>query len=63
MCTARAFENDIVFVYCNAAGELKDGKIDAVLSGRSQITDPREKVVCMAKGNREGLLVTEVELP
>lgn len=35
LCTARAFENNILFAYCNAAGELKTPAGEAVLSGRS----------------------------
>ncbi len=69
LCTTRAFENNILFAYCNAAGELKaeaglDGTPgqDAVLSGRSQLTHPLDKVVCKAEGNKEKLLVATVEL-
>ena len=37
-----AFENEIVFVYCNAAGEINKGKYSDVLTGigHSQITVP-----------------------
>ena len=62
LCTTRAFENNILFVYCNAAGELPDDAGDAVLSGRSQITHPLHKVVCKAEGNKEELLFAEVAL-
>jgi predicted amidohydrolase len=62
LCTARAFENNIIFAYCNAAGELHVEGHDAVLSGRSQITHPHEKVVCKAEGNVEELLIAEVTL-
>lgn len=60
LCTTRAFESDIVFAYCNAAGDLRTAEVDAVLSGRSQITHPAEKVVCKAEGNAEELLVARV---
>ena len=69
LCTTRAFENNILFAYCNAAGELKGEHganggpgADAVLSGRSQVTHPLDKVVCKAEGNKEALLVATVEL-
>lgn len=60
MCLARAFENDIVFVYCNAAGTVGEDSADGTLSGRSQATHPHEKVLCKAKGNREEVLYASV---
>jgi predicted amidohydrolase len=62
LCVTRAFENNIVFAYCNAAGELDAAGKPAVLSGRSQITHPLEKVVCKAEGNAEELLFARVKL-
>jgi predicted amidohydrolase len=62
LCTARAFENNIVLAYCNAAGALKAPGMDAVLSGRSQVTHPVHKVVAQADGNAEELLMATVEL-
>lgn len=56
LCVARSFENDIVFAYCNAAGLVGEEKADGVLSGRSQVTHPHEKVLCKAKGNTEEML-------
>jgi predicted amidohydrolase len=57
LCVARSFESDIVFAYCNAAGLVGEDKADGVLSGRSQVTHPHEKVLCRAKGNKEELLL------
>jgi len=62
LCTTRAFENNIVFVYCNAAGDLKMDGIDAVLSGRSQITHPQEMVVAKVEGNAERSIMAKVQL-
>jgi predicted amidohydrolase len=62
LCTARAFENNIVLAYCNAAGTLKAPGVDAVLSGHSQLTHPLHKVVAQAGGNNEELLLATVEL-
>ena len=36
------------------------GEVEAVLSGRSQITHPVEKVVCKSEGNEEELLFARV---
>ena len=60
LCTARSFENDLVLVYCNAAGRVGETKAEGTLSGRSQITHPHEKVVCKAKGNKEELLIADI---
>lgn len=62
LCRTRAFENDIVFVYCNAAGELETetGNDNVVLSGRSQITHPQTGVVVQANGNSEQVLTAKV---
>ena len=62
LCTTRAFENNIVFVYCNAAGDLRTEGMDAVLSGRSQITHPLDKVLGKAEGNSEKMIQVDVAL-
>ncbi|MEO8068332.1 MAG: carbon-nitrogen hydrolase family protein [Flavobacteriales bacterium] len=62
LCTTRAFENNILFAYCNAAGKLRSEGTEAVLSGRSQITHPMHKVVCKAEGNNEEMLIGRVQL-
>jgi len=62
LCTTRAFENNILLAYCNAAGELSTPLGDAVLSGRSQLTHPLDKVVVKAEGNAEELLFARVSL-
>ena len=62
LCTTRAFENNILFAYCNAAGQLKQGGRIDVLSGRSQLTHPTEKVLVKSNGNREQLLVVRAKL-
>lgn len=62
LCTTRAFENNILFAYCNAAGELETPAGDTVLSGRSQITHPLDKVLVKAEGNAEEVLTTRVVL-
>lgn len=62
LCRTRAFENDIVFAYCNAAGELEmeEGTDDAVLSGRTQVTHPHEGVLVKAEGSVERMLLAKI---
>ncbi len=62
LCTTRAFENNILLAYCNAAGELSTPDGDTVLSGRSQITHPVNKVVVKAEGHVEELLFARLIL-
>lgn len=62
LCTARAFENNIVFAYCNAAGSLETDGVKAVLSGHSQVTHPALKVVAKVESNNEEMLVADVPL-
>ncbi|MEO5733142.1 MAG: carbon-nitrogen hydrolase family protein [Rubrivivax sp.] len=62
LCLTRAFEHGLAFAYCNAAGDLKAEGLDAVLSGRSQVTHPLEKVLVRAEGNDECVLVTTVRI-
>lgn len=63
LCTTRAFENNIVFVYCNAAGVLQHSGNRSVLSGRSQVTHPLERVIAQCEGNAEKLLLVRTQLP
>jgi predicted amidohydrolase len=62
LCTTRAFENNILLAYCNAAGTLQQPGSAAVLSGRSQVTHPLQKVLAKCADNDEDLLVTRDEL-
>lgn len=63
LCTTRAFENNILFAYCNAAGELPspDGST-AVLSGRSQVTHPLDKVLVKCADNAEELVICDAQV-
>jgi predicted amidohydrolase len=62
LCTARAVDHQIALAYCNAAGELQSEGLDAVLSGRSQITHPQQHVVAKANGNAEQIVFAELAL-
>lgn len=66
LCLSRAFESDLVLAYCNAAGlvgsgEKGEAKAAGVLSGRSQLVHPHDKVLARAKGNGEQMLVETFE--
>ncbi|WP_418317189.1 carbon-nitrogen hydrolase family protein [Piscinibacter sakaiensis] len=60
LCTVRAFENDLVVAYCNAAGVLGAGTATSVLSGRSQICHPLLKTLCKAQNNAEQMLIGQL---
>ncbi len=62
LCSARAFENEIVLVYCNAAGEFSTpGFIDELI-GHSQVVVPLQGVVKKLSHNNEEMIVTEIDL-
>lgn len=61
LCVARAFENEIILVYCNAAGEVNGGKKKEVLIGHSQITVPFKGAIRKLNHNREAMFVQEVD--
>jgi len=63
ICQARTFENNLTFVYANAAGAMKDrGNETDTLIGHSQIITPILGRVAFANHNRETMLVREVDL-
>jgi predicted amidohydrolase len=61
LCVGRAFENEIIFVYCNAAGKLELGKYSDTLIGHSQITVPFKGVLNKLDHNKEGMFIQEVD--
>lgn len=63
LCLSRAFENNIGFVYCNAAGTLVTDGIETTLSGRSQVTHPTDKVINSFEGNEEGMFLASLNIP
>ncbi|MBP7056886.1 carbon-nitrogen hydrolase family protein [Candidatus Gracilibacteria bacterium] len=64
LATARAFENQIVLVYANAAGkfEIPEFQINAKLIGQSQITTPFQGAIQRLEDNNEGMFLQEVDL-
>ncbi|MCS7184182.1 MAG: carbon-nitrogen hydrolase family protein [Patescibacteria group bacterium] len=62
LCVARAFENEIVLIYCNAAGEFKIGKFKDRLIGHSQIALPFKGIIKKLNHNREEMFIEEVDM-
>lgn len=63
LCTARAFEQNIILVYANAAGtlDLGDGENSGTLLGHSQITVPFKGALRRCEHNREEMVVQTVD--
>tara|TARA_Y100000310_G_C20643428_1_gene795244 strand:+ start:900 stop:1721 length:822 start_codon:yes stop_codon:yes gene_type:complete len=61
LCVGRAFENGIVFVYCNAGGKLQAGRIKDTLIGHSQINVPFKGALKKLNHNREEMFIQEID--
>ena len=61
LCVTRAFENEIVLVYANAADGEKGDSAEEHLIGRSQITVPFKGAVSHLEHNREAMFVQEID--
>ncbi len=61
MCVGRAFENEIIMVYCNAAGNLILPKFKGKLLGHSQITVPFRGAIKKLEHNNEEMFIQEVD--
>ncbi len=61
LCPARAFENEIVLVYCNAAGKYQFRKNIYPLMGQSQICVPFKGCIKKLEHNKEEMFVAEVD--
>ena len=61
LCTTRAFENEIVLVYANAAGNGTVGEHLETLIGRSQITVPFKGVLQSVNHNKEEMFYQEID--
>lgn len=60
-CVERAFENEIILVFCNAAGVQVFGHNREKLVGHSQVTEPFKGVVKKFNHHREGMFIAEVD--
>ena len=61
LCMTRAFENEIVLVYANAAGNGTVGEHLETLIGRSQITVPFKGVLQSVNHNKEEMFYQEID--
>lgn len=67
LCVARAFENNVVVVYANAAGSVgyeggeEAEEAEEHLIGRSQITVPFKGALNLLDHNREAMFIQEVD--
>ena len=66
LCVGRAFENEIVFVYCDAAGGgspvvRKGVLVKDALIGHSQVTVPFKGRVAGLMHNREAMFIADVD--
>ncbi len=60
-CICRSFENEIILVYCNAAGKLRLGKFKDTLIGHSQIVAPFMGYIRKMNHNKEAMFVQEID--
>lgn len=61
LCIARAFEQEIILVYANAAGTFDLGEEHGTLLGHSQITVPFKGALQICAHNREEMFVQTVD--
>jgi len=61
LCVGRAFENEIAFVYCNAAGKMDLGKYKDTLIGHSQVTVPFRGLLNKLNHNKEEMFIQEID--
>ena len=61
LCVTRAFENEVVLVYANAAGSGSYEGTEETLIGRSQITVPFKGPLTLLDHNREAMFIQQVD--
>lgn len=61
LCTTRAFENEIILIYANAAGKRTDDEHIDTLIGQSQITVPFKGVLKSLSHNNEEMFSQEID--
>ena len=63
LCLARSIENNIIFVYANAAGEMHySNNTSDHLVGHSQITLPIKGAIAKLEHNSEEMIIQNVDL-
>src|SRR5579859_1638577 len=61
LCITRAFENEVVLVYANAAGSVSIEGVEEHLIGRSQITVPFKGALTLLEHNQEAMFLQEID--
>lgn len=61
LCVGRAFENEIILIYCNAAGKLSFENIRDTLLGHSQVTVPFKGCIKKSEHNKEEMFIQEID--
>jgi predicted amidohydrolase len=61
LCTARAFEHEVVMIYANAAGKTQLDGNTCTLVGQSQITVPFRGPLDIAMHNNEAMLIQQID--
>jgi predicted amidohydrolase len=61
LCVTRAFENEIVLIYANAAGTAQYEGMNGTLIGQSQVTLPFKGAVSLLNHNQEAMFISEVD--
>jgi predicted amidohydrolase len=61
LCITRAFENEIILIYANAAGRLTNEENIETLIGQSQITVPFKGVLKSLSHNQEAMFSQEID--
>jgi predicted amidohydrolase len=61
LCTARAYENNAVIAFSNAAGTIRFEGFSDESIGNSQVTAPFAGILAKKGGNREGIAIAAVD--
>ncbi len=61
LCVARAFEQEIILVYANAAGSVSFDGAEEHLIGRSQVTTPFKGALTRLDHNQEAMFIQAVD--
>jgi len=61
LCTDRAFEEEIILVYCNTAGKITHKTYTDVSIGHSQITEPFKGTIKKLDHNKEEMFIVEID--
>lgn len=61
ICIARSYENEIIVVYCNAAGKFKYNNFKDRLIGHSQIAVPLKGTLIKLNHNSENMFIQQID--